>query len=82
MPIRVDSNAIRLLGSCSHDDVELLLAALPEEPDRPIDLTLATHLHGAVLQVLIRSGRRVVGEARDPFIRAWLVPILTGCNSR
>jgi hypothetical protein len=81
MPIRVEGNAIRLLGSCGHDDVELLLAALAEEPDGPIDLSLATHLHGAVLQVLFRSARRMVGEARDPFIRTWLVPILTSHNS-
>jgi hypothetical protein len=76
MPIRVDDNAIRLLGSCDHEDVELLLAALASKPDRPIDLTLATHLHGAVLQVLLRSKRAMVGEARDAFIQTWLVPVL------
>ena len=76
MTIQAKDGAIRLTGSCGHDDVEPLLEALAANPDWPIDLMHAIHLHGAILQVLIHAKRPIQGEAEDPFIGTWLLPAL------
>jgi hypothetical protein len=76
MTIRTEDSTIQLMGLCGHDDVESLLAALTDHPDLPIDLTAATHLHGAILQLLMRAGRRIEGEPLDAFVSTWLRPIL------
>ena len=76
MTIQAEDGAIRLTGSCGHDDVEPLLEALAANPDWPVDLMHAVHLHGAILQVLMRAKRSIEGEAQDPFIGTWLLPAL------
>ena len=76
MTIQAEDGAIRLAGSCGHDDVEPLLEALAANPDWPVDLMHAVHLHGAILQVLMHAKRPIEGEAQDPFIGTWLLPAL------
>lgn len=42
-----------LVGSCSADDAETLLTWLLANPQGALDLKTCTHLHTAVLQVLM-----------------------------
>ena len=76
MTILIENGAIRLEGVCGHDEVEELLDALEKYADLPINLTQTEHLHTAILQVLVQAKRQLDGEARDAFIRDWLVPVL------
>ena len=76
MTITVNNNVIALLGDCGSDDVEPLLGLLQGQPARMVDLTNTTHLHGAVLQVLLAFRPPLSGEAGDAFTQTWLLPLL------
>jgi hypothetical protein len=74
MAVSVEHSAIRLSGDCGVDDVEVLIASLSADSALPIDLEAATHLHGAIVQLLLRSGRPIAGKPRDHFIGTWILP--------
>jgi hypothetical protein len=54
------------------DDVEALCASLAEAPEAPLDLTDCTHLHTAVVQVLMVAARPIVAWPSDGGLAAWL----------
>jgi hypothetical protein len=64
----VEPSAIRLSGRCLVDDVEPLLAALLEHPERPVDVAGIQKLHLAVLQVLLAAQREVTGLPDNAFV--------------
>jgi hypothetical protein len=76
MTILIENGAIHLKGVCGHDEVEVLLEAIAENAQLPIDLTQTEHLHTAILQILLRSELTVQGGAGDDFIREWVLPAL------
>jgi hypothetical protein len=78
MSVLVDGSVIRLQGNCGAEDVEPLISALEKTSLKPVDLTDAGHLHGAVLQTLLAYAPAISGSPRDSFVRTWLVPILSG----
>lgn len=76
MSVRFDGGVIALEGDCHVEDAEALAALLEAEPDPRVDLAQCRQLHGALLQVLLWYGPKVTGAPDDPFLRAWVVPIL------
>jgi hypothetical protein len=65
---------ILLGGECGIEDAESLLRALAEKPDAIIDWSRCTQAHTAVIQVLMVSGRPLVGKPTNPFLRDHLGP--------
>ena len=76
MSVTGDAQTITLAGHCGIDDVEPLLDLLQSQPRHLVDLSRATHLHGAVLQLLLVFGPPLAGAECEPFIAKWLMPLL------
>lgn len=75
MTITVSDGVIRLSGATAAEDSEVLLQLLAGGADR-VDLSDCQHLHAAVLQLLMASRPAIVG-APAPFLREWIVPVVT-----
>lgn len=78
MSVRLDGTTIRLEGPCRVEDAEPLLGWLQADRQRVVDLTEAQHLHAAVVQVLMALRPAIRGIPKDPFLRDWIHPALTG----
>ena len=76
MTIQVQDGLIKLIGECGHEDVEVLSAALSSAAGRVVDLEDATHLHGAILQVLLHYAPPLQGEPQEAFTKLWIAPAL------
>jgi ABC-type transporter Mla MlaB component len=68
---------ICLEGELRADDAETLLQRLLEQPKPRVDLGQVTHLHAAVLQVLLATS----AEIAVPPSNAWLAQALTRSTS-
>ncbi len=77
MSVSLESNIIHLKGACRVEDAEPLLAMLQADEERSVDLTVAGHLHTAVVQILLAVRPKVRGVSSDPFIRSWIQPLLS-----
>jgi hypothetical protein len=71
---RNDDGAIILEGRCSVEDAEPLLQLLNATPHAPCDWTRCSHLHTAILQILLATRPALVGPCGDPWIEQWLGP--------
>lgn len=76
MSIRIDQQIILIEGACPVGDAEPLLAALQAVPEAVVDLSAATRLHLAVVQLLVASRATVRGVPADPFLRDHILPLL------
>ncbi len=76
MTVRIADGIIHLAGHCAVEDAEPLLVALTEAPSRRIDLSEATRLHSAVVQVLLVARPAIGAPPADPFLRDLLMPAL------
>jgi hypothetical protein len=81
MSVSLDADTIHLQGDCRVEDAEPLLTLLQTAPHRTVDLRAVTHLHAAVVQVLLAMRPAMVGSAADPFVRIWLAPLLARPSS-
>lgn len=75
MSVTLDNDVIRLSGDCGLEDVETLLGLLQANAQPNVDLREASHLHGAILQLLITSRLRVEHPAQDPFVHQLTVAL-------
>jgi len=78
MTVLLEAGKISLRENCPVEDAERLLILLQKNPDCPVDIGDATHLHAAVLQVLMAFRREVIGRSHDPFLQKWIAPVLGG----
>jgi hypothetical protein len=76
MSVDLDGDVIRLSGACGVQDAEALLALVQFDRQRSVDISDATYLHAALVQVLLAFKPPVSGSSADPFITAWLAVIL------
>ncbi len=76
MSVRLEADKIVLSGNCTVEDAEPLLSMMQRNPDFPVDIAGATHLHAAVLQLLMAFGREPIGQTSDSFLNRWIVPLL------
>ncbi|MDE1146251.1 MAG: hypothetical protein PW843_06440 [Azospirillaceae bacterium] len=77
MTVQVEGGVIRLTGACMAEDAETLVSALQLSPDSQVDLGTCTHLHGALVQVLLAFRAYVRDRAEDIFLKDWILPLLT-----
>ena len=73
MAVRSDEDTLHLEGDCPVEEAETLLAWLCAHRQGRIDLSACTHLHTALLQVLIAAGGRIDVAPLDPFYANRLV---------
>jgi hypothetical protein len=66
------NGTIMLEGHCPVEDAELLLQLLQAAPDNPLDWTHCTHLHTAVLQVIMAACPVRIGPCGDPWVGRWV----------
>ncbi|ABD90128.1 hypothetical protein [Rhodopseudomonas palustris] len=69
--VRNAAGTIVLSGACPVDEAEALLRLLQETPQAALDWTQSSHLHSAVLQLILATGPDLVGTCGDPFVARW-----------
>jgi hypothetical protein len=74
--LRGDNGAIMLDGACPVEDAEPLLQLLQTMPAAGIDWRQCGQLHTAVLQLVLASGRALIGPCGDAWVARWLAPKL------
>lgn len=57
MPLSEQSDRVVLTGNCGAEDAEALQTWLVANPRGVVDLEACEHLHTALVQVLVASGR-------------------------
>lgn len=76
MSVRVADGVIFLAGRCRIEEAETLLGYLLEDSDRRVDLSACEALHSAVVQVMMATRPAIAGKPVDPFLCAYVVPLL------
>lgn len=81
MPIEFMRNVVSLKGVCTVEEAEPLLEWLQDQQRAKVKLKECTHIHTAVLQVLMAAKAMVTLPPEDPDLAKWLVPALRGARS-
>lgn len=76
MPIHFMKNIACFKGVCAVEEAESLLQWLQDQPRGKIKLKECTHVHTAVLQVLLAARVMVTLPPEDPELAHWLMPAL------
>jgi len=76
MSIKCEKGRIVFREVAGMDEAGPLMEALEEVPDRRVDLSACTHMHAAVLQVLMAARPRVQAWPDDQDLRVWLRNVL------
>ena len=77
MTVRRDTDGkIVLDGHCPVEDAEPLCQLLQATPDALCDWTRCSHLHTAVVQVIMAARPALAGPCGDAWIEAWVAPQL------
>ncbi len=71
-----DQGDIVLSGDCPSDDAGPLLERLLAAPHASVDWRACESAHTAVIQILLASGRSVLGPAKHRFLSQWVEPLL------
>jgi len=74
MSIALNDGRIVLADACGVEEAEMLVALIQENPRAAVDVSEAGVVHTAIWQVLMALAPPLSGEARDPFIRNWIMP--------
>lgn len=78
MPILYEDGGLaRWVEVCTIEEAEGLLTWLREHPDGAVDLAACTHLHTALCQLLLAARPALLQPPGDPFLRQWVLPLLT-----
>lgn len=76
MSVEYKKKSVQLIDDVGVDDAEALLQWLQANPKATINLSRCTHLHAAVLQVLMAAGMTVTSWPQDSQLDGWLRPAL------
>jgi hypothetical protein len=71
---RHDDGTIILDGDCGAEDAEPLLQMLLADPGGAVDWTRCSHLHTAVVQVILAAAPTLVGPCGDSWVSTWIGP--------
>ena len=77
MAMNCARNVARFAGTVGVEDAETFLAWLHKHPKPKLDLAACTHLHAAVLQVLMAARLPIAGWPKDAALTAWLQSALS-----
>lgn len=78
MPVLIDRERITLEGHCAVEEAMPLLEALQADPGRAVHMADATHVHTAVLQVLMAANAKVSAPPKDAFLSRAIAPLTRG----
>ena len=67
-----DGTAIILDGNCTVEEAEPLLQLLQATPTASLDWRQCTHLHTAVLQVILAARPPLIGPCGDAWVQRWV----------
>jgi len=71
--VHVETNgSIALVGACPVEEAETLLQLLQSTPAAPCDWTRCSHLHTAVVQVILAARPALIGPCGDAWIEQWV----------
>ena len=73
---RGDTGIVILEGACAVEDAEPVLQMLQAAPTPAVDWTTCSHLHTAVVQVILASGAALTGPCGDKWVQNWVAPEL------
>jgi hypothetical protein len=73
MSLRQEADGtIVLHGSCSVDEAEPLHRMLLSAQSAAVDWTQCTHLHTAILQIILAARPTINTPCGDPFVDRWI----------
>jgi hypothetical protein len=70
---RHENGTIVLEGSCPVEDAEPLLQILQGAPQATLDWTTCSHMHTAVLQIILATRPSLIGPCGDPWVARWVL---------
>lgn len=76
MPLQLGSRTAILDGAIVVEDAETLATWLRSAPAGRVNLRRCTSLHTAALQALIAARPKLSSPPDDPFLRAYVLPLL------
>lgn len=75
MSVRLaEDGTIWLVGDCSAEDADPLLQYLLGQAEAAIDWSACDAAHAAVIQVVLASGRKPIGQPRGTFLKTQISP--------
>ncbi|MGV8950693.1 MAG: hypothetical protein ACOH2M_06275 [Cypionkella sp.] len=77
MSVLLANNCIAIVGDCGVEEAETLLALCQANRETPVDVSGAGVVHTALWQVMMVVSPPVMGLPADPFLRRWIMPVLT-----
>jgi hypothetical protein len=80
MTVALHGDTIVLSGACGVEEAELLFTLIQGNPQAAVDLSEVGQVHTALWQVLLWLAPPLVEQPRDPFIRDWLMPNISGAG--
>lgn len=73
MSVRIVSDGvIALEGNCPLEDAELLQRSLLAHPAAAVDWSACSHVHTAIVQILLVARPQLIGAPDNPFLRSKL----------
>ena len=73
MSLRQEADGtIVLFGSCPVDEAEPLHRMLLSVPSAQVDWTQCSHVHSAILQLILAARPMINGPCGDPFVDRWI----------
>jgi hypothetical protein len=83
MSVRLaDDGTIWLVGDCSAQDADPLLQYLLGRADAAIDWSTCDAAHTAVIQVVLASGRKPIGQPRGTFLKTLISPVFNRLHDK
>lgn len=76
MPIQFMENVACFTEVCTVEEAELLLQWLQDQPGGKVKLKECTHIHTAIVQVMLAAKVIVMLPPTDPDLARWLMPAL------
>jgi hypothetical protein len=80
MPLNFTRDTVTADGAAIVEDALTLLEFLQSHANAKVDLGACTHLHTAVLQVLLAARPEIVALPREAFLARWLAQALPTCS--
>jgi hypothetical protein len=77
MPLVFTETQVRFEAVCTVEDALPLLEYLKANAAPEVDLSACTHLHTALLQLLLAVRPRLASPPADPTLARWVAPLLS-----
>jgi hypothetical protein len=78
MALQFRRNEVVFSESCGADEALELAEWLAKQKRPKAHLAACAHLHAALLQTLLAYKPSISAAPTDPFLRRWVLPLLTG----